>query len=336
MSYEVHKTLGKNKTNPYYDLSFSADGDLLGTSQKNGVISVVDIINDYKTKCSFMGHQVYKARKIRIDRKADKSTRLIYSTEGGPENGSQTEKMLGHCLRMVDIENISKILLTFVGHRDKVTSIALHPELPIFASAGKDGQYFIWDTRSPHPAYHEDTAYFKNQLCWSKCGRTLCISRQTSSKQTKIATFNFQNMKIPIVEEEVFDTSVPKYKDRNTLKNYFVTDIQYSEDNKSIMATTNTNLIMKYSSSLTKPQRLAGHYRTKDDRCPLSAAFLQDEIICGGNDKTIYFWKRNSGALIKSKALKTINSVQRIHINPSYDNFVTLDNRGIIQSWVPS
>ena len=39
MSYEVHKTLGKNKTNPYYDLSFSADGDLLGTSQKNGVIS---------------------------------------------------------------------------------------------------------------------------------------------------------------------------------------------------------------------------------------------------------------------------------------------------------
>lgn len=69
--------------------------------------------------------------------KADKSTRLIYSTEGGPENGSQTEKMLGHCLRMVDIENISKILLTFVGHRDKVTSIALHPELPIFASAGK-------------------------------------------------------------------------------------------------------------------------------------------------------------------------------------------------------
>ena len=159
-------------------------------------------------------------------------------------------------------------------------------------------------------------------------------------------------MKIPIVEEEVFDTSVPKYKDRNTLKNYFVTDIQYSEDNKSIMATTNTNQIMKYSSSLTKPQRLAGHYRTKDDRCPLSAAFLQgtllifefsyqgninsDEIICGGNDKTIYFWKRNSGALIKSKALKTINSVQRIHINPSYDNFVTLDNRGIIQSWVPS
>ena len=69
--------------------------------------------------------------------KGDKSTRLIYSTEGGPENGSQTEKMLAHCLRMVDIENISKILLTFVGHRDKVTSIALHPELPIFASAGK-------------------------------------------------------------------------------------------------------------------------------------------------------------------------------------------------------
>ena len=116
-----------------------------------------------------MGHQVYKARKIRIDRKGrfqiksvinnilqvhnpcvraiikylklitkgDKSTRLIYSTEGGPENCSQTDKMLAHCLRMVDIENISKILLTFVGHRDKVTSIALHPELPIFASAGK-------------------------------------------------------------------------------------------------------------------------------------------------------------------------------------------------------
>ena len=39
MSYEVHKTLGKSKTNPYCDLSFSADGDLLGTSQKNGVIS---------------------------------------------------------------------------------------------------------------------------------------------------------------------------------------------------------------------------------------------------------------------------------------------------------
>ena len=69
--------------------------------------------------------------------KGDKSTRLIYSTEGGPENGSQTEKMLAHCLRMVDIENITKTLLTFVGHRDKVTSIALHPDLPIFASAGK-------------------------------------------------------------------------------------------------------------------------------------------------------------------------------------------------------
>ena len=38
---------------------------------------------------------------------------------------------------MVDIENITKTLLTFVGHRDKVTSIALHPDLPIFASAGK-------------------------------------------------------------------------------------------------------------------------------------------------------------------------------------------------------
>ena len=132
--------------------------------------------------------------------------------------------------------------------------------------------------RSPHPAYHEDTAYFKNQLCWSKCGRTLCISRQTSSKQTKIATFNFQNMKTPIAEEEVFDTSVPKYKERNTLKNYFVTDVQYSEDNKSIMATTNTNQISKYSSSLTKLQRLAGHYRTKDDKCPLSAAFLRGTI----------------------------------------------------------
>ena len=69
--------------------------------------------------------------------KGDKSTRLIYSTDGGPENGSQNEKMLANCLRMVDVENISKILLTFVGHRDKVTSIALHPELPIFASAGK-------------------------------------------------------------------------------------------------------------------------------------------------------------------------------------------------------
>lgn len=69
--------------------------------------------------------------------KGDKSTRLIYSTEGGPENGSQNEKMLANCLRMVDVENISKILLTFVGHRDKVTSITLHPELPIFASAGK-------------------------------------------------------------------------------------------------------------------------------------------------------------------------------------------------------
>ena len=30
---------------------------------------VVDITNDYKTTCSFMGHQVYKARKIRIDKK---------------------------------------------------------------------------------------------------------------------------------------------------------------------------------------------------------------------------------------------------------------------------
>ena len=41
MSYEVHKTLTKNKSKdqPYCDLSFSADGDLLGTSQKNGVIS---------------------------------------------------------------------------------------------------------------------------------------------------------------------------------------------------------------------------------------------------------------------------------------------------------
>ena len=96
----------------------------------------------------------------------------------------------------------------------------------------KDGQYFIWDTRSPHPAYHEDTSYFKNQICWSKCGRTLCISRQTSSKQTKIATFNFQNMKVPIAEEEIFDRSVPKYKEKNTLKNYFITDIHYSEDNK--------------------------------------------------------------------------------------------------------
>ena len=38
---------------------------------------------------------------------------------------------------MVDIENITKTLLTFVGHRDKVTAIALHPDLPIFASAGK-------------------------------------------------------------------------------------------------------------------------------------------------------------------------------------------------------
>lgn len=38
---------------------------------------------------------------------------------------------------MVDIENITKTLLTLVGHRDKVTSIALHPDLPIFASAGK-------------------------------------------------------------------------------------------------------------------------------------------------------------------------------------------------------
>ena len=86
-------------------------------------------------------------------------------------------------------------------------------------------------------------------------------------------------MKIPIREEEVFDTSVPKYKDRNSLKNYFVTDIQYSEDNKSILATTNTNQIMKYSSSLTKPVRLAGHYRTKDDRCPLAAAFLKGTLL---------------------------------------------------------
>jgi len=41
MSYEVHKTLCKNKSKdqPYCDLSFSADGDFLGTSQKNGVIS---------------------------------------------------------------------------------------------------------------------------------------------------------------------------------------------------------------------------------------------------------------------------------------------------------
>ena len=86
-------------------------------------------------------------------------------------------------------------------------------------------------------------------------------------------------MKTPIAEEEVFDTSVPKYKERNTLKNYFVTDVQYSEDNKSIMATTNTNQISKYSSSLTKLQRLAGHYRMKDDKCPLSAAFLRGTLL---------------------------------------------------------
>lgn len=39
---------------------------------------------------------------------------------------------------------------------------------------------------------------------------------------------------------------------------------------------------------------------------------------------------------MKSKEMKTINSVQRIHVNPSYDNFVTLDAKGIIQSWVPT
>ena len=54
MSYEVHKTLTKNKSKdqPFCDLSFSADGDLLGTSQKNGVISG-EYLSFYKEGCVF-------------------------------------------------------------------------------------------------------------------------------------------------------------------------------------------------------------------------------------------------------------------------------------------
>ena len=62
MSYEVHKTLCKNKSKdqPYCDLSFSADGDLLGTSQKNGVISgeylnfiPIECINQHCFSCGY-------------------------------------------------------------------------------------------------------------------------------------------------------------------------------------------------------------------------------------------------------------------------------------------
>jgi len=105
----------------------------------------------------------------------------------------------------------------------------------------------------------------------------------------------------------------------------------------SILVTTGHNKILLYNSLdlNKKPSSFNGHQNFAGQskaRIGFSAGLLEDQIICGGDDKALHRFSRKTGDKLAGYQLK--QNVKKIEVNPTYDIFATINADDSLQIWV--
>ncbi|KAI6175925.1 WD repeat-containing protein 82-like isoform X1 [Aphelenchoides bicaudatus] len=258
-------------------LSFSNSGEWMITSSNDDSITVYDILAGKKQRKVLFNSGAFDVKFLHTN------NNVILA---GQKDSS---------VRLFSLYD-NKCIRFFKGHDKPVTNLEVSPEDDLFLSSASDHSVRLWDTRQSETiaSLYLDSASPAN-VAFDKEGLIFAVTVGAEAiKLFDIRNYNdgpFGTFDLAFVQDSKWSS------------------MTFSPDGKFILVVTDGNhlrLVESYEGTLT--HTLTGH--TNEDRLPLRAGFTPDSqyVFCGGSDRTITFWKRETGALS--------HKVQTDHANP--------------------
>jgi len=213
----------------------------------------------------------------------------------------------------------NKYIRYFPGHVRKVITLSMSPVDDIFLSGSLDNTIRLWDLKSANCA---GLMHLNGRPVANFDPEGLIFGAGITSEMIKL--YDLRSF-----DKGPFSTfQLPKEKDCEW------TGLKFSADGKTIMLTTNGNIIRLIDAFTGQLKHtLSGFTNTKN--MPIEASFSPDAqfVFCGASDGRIHCWNAETGNRVCTLVSDSMSGQTIVAMNPKFMLLVSASNQLIF--WLP-
>jgi COMPASS component SWD2 len=283
-------------------LDFSANGETLITSSDDDSIVIYDCQAGSAKK-------TLNSKKYGVD-----LIRFTHATNTVIHSSTKIDDTI----RFLSLHD-NKYIRYFPGHVKKVITLSMSPVDDIFLSGSLDNTIRLWDLKSANCA---GLMHLNGRPVANFDPEGLIFGAGITSEMIKL--YDLRSF-----DKGPFSTfQLPKEKDCEW------TNLKFSADGKTIMLTTNGNIIRLIDAFTGQLKHtLSGFTNTKN--MPIEASFSPDAqfVFCGASDGRIHCWNAETGNRVCTLVSDSMSGQTIVSMNPKFMLLVSASNQLIF--WLP-